>query len=53
MQAGQKFGMVTMNQALFKLYKRRLITREEAIGRSTEPGELENMFSKSSMALVK
>lgn len=54
MQAGQKFGMQTMNQALFSLYKRRHITMEEAIGRSTDPGELQSMFAKAaSMALVK
>lgn len=53
MQAGQKFGMQTMNQALFRLHKKRLITMEEAIGRSTDPGELHNMISKTSVALVK
>jgi twitching motility protein PilT len=53
MQAGQKYGMQTMNQALYKIFKRRQITSEEALGRSTDPGELQNMISKGSLALVK
>ena len=53
MQAGQKFGMQTMNQALFKLYTRRQITVEEALGRSTDPGELQNMLNKTSLAGVR
>jgi twitching motility protein PilT len=40
MQAGQKFGMQTMNQALANLYLRGLITRQEAISRSMFPDEL-------------
>ena len=40
MQAGQKFGMVTMNQTLANLYLRGLITRQEAISRSLYPDEL-------------
>jgi twitching motility protein PilT len=40
MQAGQKFGMQTMNQALANLYLRGLITRQEAISRSLYPDEL-------------
>jgi twitching motility protein PilT len=36
--------MQTMNQSLFNLYTRRLITRDEAIGRSQEPDELEAMM---------
>lgn len=53
MQAGQKFGMQTMNQALYKLYKKRLITKEEALGRTMDAGELENMISKTALSLVK
>jgi twitching motility protein PilT len=53
MQAGQKFGMQTMNQALFKLHKKRLITTEEALGRTTDPAELQNMLSKTALSLVK
>ncbi len=45
MQTGQAMsGMQTMNQSLFNLYTRRLITRDEAIGRSQEPDELEAMM---------
>jgi len=45
MQVGQaKFGMQTMNQSLMSLYSRRLITLEEALGRSQEPDELRQML---------
>jgi twitching motility protein PilT len=45
MQVGQgKFGMQTLNQALFSLLQRRIITQEEAIGRSTEPDEFQMML---------
>jgi len=40
MQAGQKFGMQTMNQSLFELVQKRKISREEALNRSTLPEEL-------------
>src|SRR5580693_6484607 len=37
MQMGQdKYGMITLNQSLFSLYQRRLISPEEAMGRSSE-----------------
>jgi twitching motility protein PilT len=45
MQVGQeKFGMQTFNQSLASLYQRRLITLEEALGRSSDPDELRNML---------
>jgi twitching motility protein PilT len=45
MQTGQATsGMQTMNQSLFNLYSRRLITRDDALGRSMEPDELETMM---------
>ena len=45
MQVGQaKYGMQTLNQCLYSLYTRRLITRDEAMGRSTEPEELRQMM---------
>jgi twitching motility protein PilT len=45
MQTGQSVsGMQTMNQSLFNLYTRRLITRDEALARSQEPDELESMM---------
>lgn len=41
MQTGQaKFGMQTMNQSLLDLYSRRLISYEDAVGRSPVPDEL-------------
>jgi twitching motility protein PilT len=47
MQVGQaKHGMQTMNQALSSLYLRRLITLEEATGRTSDPEELQNLVAK-------
>jgi twitching motility protein PilT len=44
MQIGQsKHGMQTLNQSLFSLYSRRMITLEEAMGRSNDVDELRNM----------
>lgn len=40
MQAGQKFGMQTMNQALANHYLRGQIARQEAVSRSLLPEEL-------------
>jgi twitching motility protein PilT len=47
MQAGQKFGMQTMNQALFASYVNKRISLENALGRSTNRPELEQMIQKS------
>jgi twitching motility protein PilT len=45
MQVGQgKHGMQTMNQSLFSLYARRLITLQEALGRSNDMEELRSMI---------
>lgn len=45
MQVGQqKFGMQTFNQSLFSLVQRRIISVEEAFGRSSDPEELRNMM---------
>jgi twitching motility protein PilT len=45
MQMGQgKHGMQTMNQSLFSLYARRIISLEEAMGRSSDQDELRNMI---------
>ena len=38
-QAGQKYGMQTMNQALVNLVNRREIAFEVAAGRSPDPNE--------------
>lgn len=50
MQAGQKFGMQTMNQALYRLYVTRQISLEEALGRSPDVSELEQMLSRGRSA---
>ncbi len=51
MQTGQnKYGMQTMNQSLYELYVKRLITLEEAMGRSGIPEELQSMVSRGGMA---
>jgi twitching motility protein PilT len=45
MQVGQdKFGMQTLNQSLYALYMKKLISQEEAMGRSVEPDELRMMM---------
>jgi twitching motility protein PilT len=45
MQVGQeKYSMQTLNQSLFSLYQRRLISQEEAMSRSVEPDELRMMM---------
>ncbi len=50
MQTGQsKFGMQTMNQSLYDLFTRGLITKDEAIGRSTVPDELVAMINRGGM----
>jgi twitching motility protein PilT len=46
MQVGQgKHGMITLNQSLFGLLQKRIITVEEALGVSYDPDELRNMIS--------
>jgi len=48
MQMGQdKFGMQTMNQSLFNLYTRRLISLELALGRSPDPDEFRQMLKNA------
>lgn len=48
MQIGQeKYGMQTMNQSLADLFLRRLITLEDAIGRSSDPTELKTMIGNA------
>ena len=45
-QAGGKYGMQTMNQALADLYLRRLITIETAMNRSPDPQELNDIIAR-------
>ena len=48
MQMGQdKHGMQTLNQSLFSLYQRRMISLEEAQGRTVEPDELRMMIDNA------
>jgi len=51
MQTGQaKFGMQTMNQSLFELYSKGLLTYEDAVGRSSVPDEIIQMIQRSTAA---
>jgi twitching motility protein PilT len=46
MQVGQgKNGMQTMNQSLYSLYTRRLISLEDAMQRSNDPDEFKSMMA--------
>ena len=47
MQAGQKFGMQTMNQSLLNLVQRGLIARDEALNRTMDPQELTQLMTGS------
>ena len=52
MQVGQqKFGMQTFNQSLAMLYQRRMITMEEALGRSSDTEELRGILGKGGAAI--
>jgi twitching motility protein PilT len=47
MQVGQeKFGMQTMNQSLASLYQRRMVSLEDAMGRSPDADELRNIIAQ-------
>ncbi|MGH0037797.1 MAG: type IV pilus twitching motility protein PilT [Myxococcota bacterium] len=51
MQVGQgKFGMQTMNQSLAHLYQRRLVTMEDALGRSPDHDEFRNLIGQGAPA---
>ena len=50
LQAGSKYGMQTMNQSLADLVRRRLITREHALNRSTMPDELVQLLPQDGPA---
>ncbi|MCG8592202.1 MAG: PilT/PilU family type 4a pilus ATPase [Proteobacteria bacterium] len=48
MQIGQdKFGMQTMNQSLAALFQRRLVSREDAEGRSPDVEEFRNLIGQA------
>ena len=46
LQVGGKFGMQTMNQSLLKVFQNLMITREEALGRSPNPTELQSLMER-------
>jgi twitching motility protein PilT len=51
MQVGQsRFGMQTFNQSLAAAVARRLVTVEEAMGRSSDPDELKNLLTNAAVA---
>ncbi|MBI4583307.1 MAG: type IV pilus twitching motility protein PilT [Planctomycetes bacterium] len=45
-QTGGKYGMKTMNQALFELYRQHLITYDEALSRTTDTEDLKRIFQR-------
>ncbi|MFQ5827713.1 MAG: type IV pilus twitching motility protein PilT [Candidatus Methylomirabilia bacterium] len=47
MQAGNRFGMQTMNQALVQLVQKGLISRDEAMNRTALPDELAHLLSSA------
>lgn len=47
MQAGQKYGMQTMNMSLLAAYQKHKITLDEAMSRSSDPKELEEMMGRT------
>ena len=53
MQAGQKFGMLTMNQSLATLYLRGHISRQEAMSRSLFPEELLRLIDQATPAAAR
>lgn len=51
MQTGQaKFGMMTMNQSLFELFRKGELSYDDALGKSPVPEELLNMMKQASAA---
>ena len=47
MQMGQdKYQMLTFNQSLYNLCSRGIISKEDAVNRSTDPDEIRNMFTE-------
>ena len=45
-QTGGKYGMRTMNQALFEVYSQNAITYDEAMSRTTDPEDLKRTFQR-------
>ncbi len=49
-QVGGKYGMQTMNQAILSIYRAGLVTRADAISRSNDQIDLENMMKREARA---
>jgi Tfp pilus assembly pilus retraction ATPase PilT len=49
MQAGQRYGMQTMNQALLAACLKHEINKQQALERSTDLKELQQMFDKQGL----
>jgi twitching motility protein PilT len=49
MQSGKKFGMQTLNDALYQLYVSREVTEEECLRTSSDPNEFLRMIGKISV----
>ncbi len=49
MQSGKKFGMQTMNDALYQLYVNRLVSADECVRSSGDPNEFLRMIGKGPM----
>jgi len=45
-QTGGRYGMKTMNQALYELYRNHAISFDEALSRSTDPEDLKRILQK-------
>lgn len=45
-QTGGRYGMRTMNQALFDLYREHKVSFDEAMGHSTDPDDLKRIMQK-------
>jgi twitching motility protein PilT len=43
MQTGTEYGMQTMNQALFDLYQKQMVSYNEIFSRTLDPKELQRM----------
>ena len=49
MQSGKKFGMQTMNDALYQLYVNRLVSADDCVRSSGDPNEFLRMIGKGPM----
>jgi twitching motility protein PilT len=47
MQSGKKFGMQTLNDALYQLYVAREVTEEECLRTSSDPNEFLRMIGRT------